>query len=77
MSFETSPCYLLIAKKPEDTETTLLIFEGLEDAQAQAQALVSAEKYTLEDLKLMQTVIHKQSVVQPETSALSDNVTEA
>lgn len=74
MSLTTSNCYLLIAKKPEDTETTLLIFEGLEDAQAQAQALVAAEKYTLDDLKLMQTVIHKQSAAQ---ASLPDNVTEA
>ena len=73
MSLQTKPCYLLIAKKPEDVETSLLIFEGIEDAQTQAQALVASEKYSLDDLKLMQTVIHLQS----ETASLPETVTEA
>lgn len=59
MTQNTSPCYLLVAKREAESDTKLLIFEAVEDAKAQAQYLFNVENYAEGEVRLIETVIHK------------------
>jgi hypothetical protein len=63
MSNTQETCFLLVAKRAGESDTSLLIFEAIEDAQAQAQYLLSEQNYAQDELRLLQTVIHKRTNV--------------
>lgn len=62
MELNSTPCFLLVVKREGDADTTLLIFEAVEDAQLHAQYLISEQNHSTEELKLLQTVIYKAGV---------------
>ena len=61
MDIVQETCFLLVAKRAGESDTSLLIFEAIEDAQAQAQYLFNEQNYQEDEVRLLQTVIHKRT----------------